>query len=150
VTYIKPGTDTTQILKQHPELAAASAGTEIRTLTPEVNIDCGNGDYDAILIMVNLPAPPILAHGTLVWSGNPTALGTKHITIIRSISKATPGGDVSGAMFPAKPIKVIVRPVGAATVQLPEAATSFGSLDLYLPNPGQQTITIDWVELPNP
>jgi hypothetical protein len=53
-------------------------------------------------------------------------------------------------MFPAKPIKVIVRPVGAATVQLPEAATSFGSLDLYLPNPGQQTITIDWVELPNP
>jgi serine/threonine protein kinase len=147
VTYVKPGTDTAQILKQHPELASASAGAEIRPLTPEVNIDCGNGDYDAILIMANGPK---LLTGTLTWSGNPTALGTQHITIIRSISKAMPGGDVSGAMFPAKTIKVIVRPAGAATVQLPNAATNFSSLDLFLPNPGQQTITIDWIEVPNP
>ncbi len=146
VTYVKPEIDTAQILKQHPELAAASAGTEIRPITPEVNIDCGNGDYDAILIMANGPK---LVTGTLTWSGNPTALGTQHITIIRSISKAMPGGEVKGAMFPDKPIKAIVRPAGAATVQLPNAATNFSSLDLFLPNPGQQTITIDWVEVPN-
>jgi len=149
VTYVKSPSDAAQVLKQHPELAAASAGTEMRTLTPEVNAQCGNGNYDAILIMGNLPALPVLAHGTLVWSGNPSTLGTQHITIIRSISKAMPGGDVSGVMFPAAPIKVAVHPAGAATIQLPNAATNFSSLDLFLPNPGQQTITIDWIELPN-
>jgi len=35
-------------------------------------------------------------------------------------------------------------------VQLPRQQTSYNSLDLFLPNPGQQTVYIDWTEVSNP
>jgi hypothetical protein len=43
-----------------------------------------------------------------------------------------------------------VRPPGKAIISGPSARTNYNSLDLYLPNPGQQTIVMDWKALPNP
>ena len=95
----------------------------------------------------NTPAAP--ASGTLTWTGDATAVG-KHVTIIRSMSAALQGGEVKGAMFPAGPVRITVRPAGSATVIPPSAKTNFNSVDIFLPNPGQQTIYLDWTALPNP
>jgi len=86
--------------------------------------------------------------GTLVWTGDATA--TKgHVTIVRSGNFAMPGGQLSGAMFPASPIRVTVHTAGA-TIQLPDAQRNFNTLELYLPSAGPQTVTIDWTETPSP
>jgi hypothetical protein len=104
--------------------------------------NAGSGGTNGI---VN-PAP---LSGTLIWSGDATAVG-KHVTIIRTMNAALQGGQVTGAMFPAGPVRISVRPAGSATVIPPNAKTNYNSLDLFLPTPGQQTVYIDWTELPNP
>lgn len=140
--------DVTQIASQHPELSKYTSTTEVEPLSPEIVARCGAGAYDAVLVLANTPAPPVLAHGTFSWTGNPTLLG-KQITIIRSLKQASPGGIVSGDIFPAKAVAVTVRDAGAATITIaPSAKTGFNSIELYLPNPGQQTIVLDWKELP--
>jgi hypothetical protein len=92
------------------------------------------------------PVKPL--SGTLIWTGDATAT-RGHVTIVRSGNFAMPGGQLTGAMFPAAEIRVTVRTPGA-TVQLPKQQTSYNSLDLYLPNPGQQTVYIDWTVVSNP
>jgi serine/threonine-protein kinase len=139
--------DVSLIVMQHPELAKYASGTDVEPLSPDIIARCGGGAYDAVLVLANAPAPPIRASGTLSWTGDPSALG-KHITIIRSANAAMPGGIVSGKMFPAKAVEVTVRPFGAATIIAPSAKTNFNTLELFLPNPGQQTILLDWKELP--
>lgn len=95
------------------------------------------------------PPPPVVARsGTLIWTGDATT--TKgHVTIVRSGNFAMPGGQLSGAMFPAAALRVTVRTPGA-TVQLPDAQRNYNSLELYLPSSGPQTVTIDWTEISNP
>ena len=138
--------DVSQIVIQHPELSKYASGTDVETLSPDISARCGGGAYDAVLVLANAPQPPKLAFGTFTWTGNPTILG-KQITIIRSLKQAMPGGIVSGDIFPAKPVEVTVR--GTATIIIaPNAKTGFNSIELYLPNPGQQTIFLDWKELP--
>ena len=87
--------------------------------------------------------------GTLVWTGDASSVG-RHVTIIRSSGSALEGGTVNGAMFPAGPVRVRVRPPGMATVVTPDARTNYNSLQLFLPNSGQQTIYLDWTAVPNP
>lgn len=114
---------------------------------PKTNTDGKNG-IDGQTEQITPPIPPKLASGTIVWTGDGTAVG-KHVTIIRSMSAALQGGQVSGPMFPAKPVRVTVRS-GNAIVSQPNARTNYNSMDLFLAGPGQQTIVMDWKELPNP
>jgi serine/threonine protein kinase len=86
--------------------------------------------------------------GTLSWTGDPSSVG-KHVTIIRSESTALQGGQVTGTMFPAGPVKITLRS-GVATIIPPNAQTNYNSLDLFLPNPGTQTIVLQWTAQSNP
>ena len=141
--------DVSQIGTQHPELIKYTSGTDVETLSPDIVSRCGAGAYDAVLILAN--APITLAHGSFSWTGDPAKLGTKQITIARDGSLAMPGGKVSGEMFPAKRVQITIRPAGAASVVIqPNDSPGFSSIELLMTNAGQQTIEIDWKELPNP
>jgi serine/threonine protein kinase len=106
-------------------------------------------------INAQIPPNPVFPHassaalsGTLIWTGDATA-SRGHVTIVRSGNFAMQGGQLTGAMFPAAPLRVTIRTAGA-TVQVPKQQTNYNTLDVYLPNPGQQTVYIDWTALPNP
>lgn len=141
--------DVTQIVTQHAELSKYASSTDVEPLSPDIVAHCG-GTYDAVLILANAPAAPILAHGTFSWTGDPSKTGKK-ITIIRDGSIAMPGGKVGGEMFPAKRVQIAIRPADAANVVIqPNDSPNFSSLEFLITKPGEQTINIDWKELPNP
>jgi len=151
VAYIASKAEALQIAAQHPELKSYATSAKVQPLTASVAAACGPGAYDAILILPNTQAPqqpaqPKLAHGTFTWTGDPGS--GKHITIVSS-GMAIGGGTVSGTIFPQKPVQITVSPAGSAVVIQPNARTNFNSILVTFANSGQQTITLDWQELPN-
>ncbi|MFC5865215.1 serine/threonine protein kinase [Acidicapsa dinghuensis] len=137
--------------------AITKQARQMQTMTPEVKAACGQ-EYDAVVVLpaqqIQIPQIPQqpaqqgLAQGTLIWTGNPASFG-KFVTIVRSSNSAVQGGQLSGTMFPAAPVQLIVRAPSQAMVQQPSSATHYNSFNLFFATMGQQTVYIDWKQLPN-
>jgi len=140
----KPAVDA-KPAQQDPNPASIPAVAKKQVDTPKPKLEPARHPEVQSVIPIQ---PARILSGTLVWTGDATAT-RGHVTIVRSGNFAMPGGQLTGAMFPAAPLRVTVRTPGA-TVQLPRQQTSYNSLDLFLPNPGQQTVYIDWTEVSNP
>lgn len=129
----------------------------MQTMTPEVKAACGQ-EFDAVVVLPaqqmqlpqvpQQPTQPGLASGTLIWTGNPASFG-KFVTIVRSANSAMQGGQLSGTMFPAGPVQLTVRAPSQAMVQQPSSSTHYNSFNLFFATMGQQTVMIDWKQLPN-
>ncbi len=137
--------------------AIAKQARQMQTMTPEVKAACGQ-EFDAVVVLPaqqmqlpqvpQQPTQPGLASGTLIWTGNPASFG-KFVTIVRSANSAMQGGQLSGTMFPAGPVQLTVRAPSQAMVQQPSSSTHYNSFNLFFATMGQQTVMIDWKQLPN-
>ena len=138
-----PAMNIPELGKTHGKPAPNAANTPLQVDSPRPKV---SGQLPSNQGIPHAASAPL--SGTLIWTGDATAT-RGHVTIVRSDNFAIPGGQLTGAMFPAAPLRVTVRTPGA-TVQLPKQQTSYNSLDLFLPSPGQQTVYIDWTALSAP
>ena len=153
VIYVDRAETLSPVAKQYPGLRSKveGSGVQSREMTPAVRAACG-AQYQVVAILppkVIEPPQPQLASGSLIWTGNPSTFG-KFVTIVRSSNQALQGGQLTGTMFPAGPVQLSVRSPSAAMVQQPQPSTHYNSFNLFFAESGQQTVVIDWKQLPNP
>ncbi len=100
-------------------------------------------------IVIHPPKAPPLQQGVFTWTGNIASPTQRMVTIYLARQSAS-AGSLAGTAPAPRPMTIKVLSGDARVLTQPDARTSYSTFQLALPAEGQQTVQLQWKELPAP